>query len=662
MTQGGPSASASASVGPMADPTSPSSAASELPSPSTSKRDRRSIDRYGFIIDDFEGGTRPAKGSRGSQLGAGPSSRSSRGYLAAAGNGADSATAFTAAALEASREKKWGMMLDSWESFADSTSASPSEDAPASASALTQTNSSSSRRMARKRRETLRKRIRKGVPHGLRGVVWAKLGGAQSRVEVTDPGEYTTLVALSARVGGESDKMLQQNGSHAKSTHDGSNDISSDEAIEHSQDRDLNRVTPRATQETIERDIYRTFPRHYMFAESSEEEVSDEASSPKSPGDNNSDLDSSGHLNRDTLPARSKQLAEDGSSNLVAELDAIIGGGPTPSARTAAGSSKSSGCAPRTNGRSEFSLTTVDVDVPIEPDAPAAIIGTTLFDAMQKCNANLEQVDLGTLPAELILSAADGSLDPFCINAVAATEEGLGGNILTADAGATSTETSPRKLTREEKREQKKADYTGATGGQASLRRVLRAYSVYDPEVGYCQGMNFIAATFIAFMPEEEAFWTLVAAMNESPYTMRGLFKEGMSGAHEVLYVADKLVGQFLPRLSRHLERENVHITMYATQWLLTLYSSSFPFELVTRILDCFLAEGWKVVYRITLALLDTSSSDLMKLHFEDILGYFRELPLNIDSDAVFNRAFAIPLKRRHVERYKKEWSASQNR
>ena len=174
--------------------------------------------------------------------------------------------------------------------------------------------------------------------------------------------------------------------------------------------------------------------------------------------------------------------------------------------------------------------------------------------------------------------------------------------------------------------------------------------------------MNFIAATFIAFMPEEEAFWTLVAAMNESPYTMRGLFKEGMSGAHEVLYVADKLIGQFLPRLSRHLERENVHITMYATQWLLTLYTSSFPFELVTRILDCFLAEGWKVVYRITLALLDTSSSDLMKLHFEDILGYFRELPLNIDSDAVFNRAFAIPLKRRHVERYKKEWSASQNR
>jgi hypothetical protein len=47
-------------------------------------------------------------------------------------------------------------------------------------------------------------------------------------------------------------------------------------------------------------------------------------------------------------------------------------------------------------------------------------------------------------------------------------------------------------------------------GGQAALRRVLRAYSYYDPEVGYCQGMNFIAGMFLTIMSEEEAFWLLV--------------------------------------------------------------------------------------------------------------------------------------------------------
>lgn len=49
-----------------------------------------------------------------------------------------------------------------------------------------------------------------------------------------------------------------------------------------------------------------------------------------------------------------------------------------------------------------------------------------------------------------------------------------------------------------------------AKGGQGSLRRVLKAYSLYDREIGYCQGMNFIAGMFLTLMPEEEAFWLLV--------------------------------------------------------------------------------------------------------------------------------------------------------
>lgn len=53
-------------------------------------------------------------------------------------------------------------------------------------------------------------------------------------------------------------------------------------------------------------------------------------------------------------------------------------------------------------------------------------------------------------------------------------------------------------------------NFHGATGGQAALRRVLRAYSVYDRDVGYCQGMNFIAGMFLTFMSEEESFWLLV--------------------------------------------------------------------------------------------------------------------------------------------------------
>mmetsp|Transcript_3828 Transcript_3828/g.5651 ORF Transcript_3828/g.5651 Transcript_3828/m.5651 type:complete len:881 (+) Transcript_3828:231-2873(+) len=214
-----------------------------------------------------------------------------------------------------------------------------------------------------------------------------------------------------------------------------------------------------------------------------------------------------------------------------------------------------------------------------------------------------------------------------------------------------------RNLSKEQKRRlRKEEEYKTATGGQASLRRVLRAYSIYDRDVGYCQGMNFIAAMFITFMGEEEAFWMLVYVMNDPPCRMRGLFGEEMTESHQVLFIAEKLISHFLPKLSQHLEKEGVHITMFATQWLLTLYTSSFPFDLVTRVWDCFLAEGWKIIYRVMLAILDMSQKELMGMSFESILGFFRNVPNRVDGETVLDVALKIPLKRKHIAKYQKDF------
>ena len=168
--------------------------------------------------------------------------------------------------------------------------------------------------------------------------------------------------------------------------------------------------------------------------------------------------------------------------------------------------------------------------------------------------------------------------------------------------------------------------------------------------------MNFIAAMFLTFLSEEEAFWLLVVVMNEEPYMLRELFGEDMSGTHEVLYIAEKLISQFLPKLSHHLEAENIHISMFVTQWLLTLYTSTFPFELVSRVWDCFLVEGWKVVYRVMLSLLEFASKDLLDLQFEHILNYFRDYPTKVDGGTIMNGSLKIALKRKHIQKHVNEW------
>ena len=45
--------------------------------------------------------------------------------------------------------------------------------------------------------------------------------------------------------------------------------------------------------------------------------------------------------------------------------------------------------------------------------------------------------------------------------------------------------------------------------GQLCLFNVLKAYSVLDEEVGYCQGLSFVAGILLMHMKEQDAFDTL---------------------------------------------------------------------------------------------------------------------------------------------------------
>lgn len=90
---------------------------------------------------------------------------------------------------------------------------------------------------------------------------------------------------------------------------------------------------------------------------------------------------------------------------------------------------------------------------------------------------------------------------------------------------------------------------------------------------------------------------------------MRSMFLEDMAGTHKALFIVDKLIKKYIPKLSKYFQRENIEVSMFATQWIMTVFSSTFPFELVARVWDIFLVEGWKVVYRVIIALLSQASS-----------------------------------------------------
>ncbi|KAG5490768.1 hypothetical protein JKF63_00890 [Porcisia hertigi] len=159
----------------------------------------------------------------------------------------------------------------------------------------------------------------------------------------------------------------------------------------------------------------------------------------------------------------------------------------------------------------------------------------------------------------------------------------------------------------------------GLGQGQQMLRSILHAYANYDPSVGYCQGMGFLAATLILQVEEEEsAFWAFVALMNNAKYNMRVVFSPGFPQLQCCFHVFEELMHKKMPKLYTHLhDRHHIHPSFYAVHWFMTVFTYYFNFGLVSRIWDMFLCEGWKPVYRIALALLKMDRRRLLSLGTE---------------------------------------------
>uniref|UniRef100_A0A7I4B5C9 Rab-GAP TBC domain-containing protein n=3 Tax=Physcomitrium patens TaxID=3218 RepID=A0A7I4B5C9_PHYPA len=85
--------------------------------------------------------------------------------------------------------------------------------------------------------------------------------------------------------------------------------------------------------------------------------------------------------------------------------------------------------------------------------------------------------------------------------------------------------------------------------GQRALYNVLKAYSVYDRDVGYVQGMGFLAGLLLLYMSEEDAFWLLVA-----------LLKGAVHAPMEGLYLGVKIVFKLGIALLRHCQDDLVQL------------------------------------------------------------------------------------------------------
>lgn len=161
---------------------------------------------------------------------------------------------------------------------------------------------------------------------------------------------------------------------------------------------------------------------------------------------------------------------------------------------------------------------------------------------------------------------------------------------------------------------------------QQQLSRILVAYSNYQPEVGYCQGMNFVAGLLllVSGFNELETYVSFVGLMCE--FGLADFYMPSFPLIQKYIQAFDKLTKNMWPGLHVHLKKEEISVAVFLHQWLLTMFVVILPLRTVVTLWDYILFNKLSSVMAVSLGLLHLLTPQMRNLKFEGIMGLLKHI------------------------------------
>ncbi|XP_059215985.1 TBC1 domain family member 12 [Centropristis striata] len=166
------------------------------------------------------------------------------------------------------------------------------------------------------------------------------------------------------------------------------------------------------------------------------------------------------------------------------------------------------------------------------------------------------------------------------------------------------------------------------------LHSVLGAYTCYRPDIGYVQGMSFIAAVLILNLEEAEAFITFANLLNK-PCQM-AFFRVDHELMLKYFAAFEVFFEENLPRLFSHFQINNLTPDLYLIDWIFTLYSKSLPLDVACRVWDVFCRDGEESLFRTGLGILRLFEDVLLQMDFIHIAQFLTRLPEDLQAHTLF--------------------------
>lgn len=198
--------------------------------------------------------------------------------------------------------------------------------------------------------------------------------------------------------------------------------------------------------------------------------------------------------------------------------------------------------------------------------------------------------------------------------------------------------------------------------GQKALERVLAKFAFKHPQIGYCQGMNFLVGFLLLVSggAEIEVFQMVECLFKQ--FSLQGFFEEGMEGLKKHIWITKKLINKYYPKVYLHLEQESIPDDLWLLKWLMTIFTMILPSQVLVRVWDVFLFKGLKFLYRTVLGIISITQEDLLSRDSGEICTYLAEIRIRITSaDELFKSISNIKVSKSTIRKFDYQGSLVNN-
>ena len=165
---------------------------------------------------------------------------------------------------------------------------------------------------------------------------------------------------------------------------------------------------------------------------------------------------------------------------------------------------------------------------------------------------------------------------------------------------------------------------------QNNLQDILMAYCLYKPDVGYCQGLNYVVGSLLLATQQpdgkllpENCFWLLVALMDIIP----DYHSVKMSCLNPDCLVLAQLIEKKMPQTHSKVSSFGLPIQMFVTKWFVCLFVDILPFHTVLHVWDTLFYEGFKILFRVAVYQFRLHKYELCAIEDPSQLAFtFREM------------------------------------